>query len=406
MPSTSSQSNFLFDDRMYRTSNNFDTFPYIDQGIPLMSPINPNTKLYPTSTRNYFNIDLLNEGNYHIPLSMQNYNMFRQPGGILHSGYMTSPGNYDMAGLSLTPNKEIALHNKILINESDLIGMQNYNLARNSNYQLLEASKKEEYKNDMKNMNISASAASGSSNNNVNNLIDYSEIQNHKRKLSEMNRKPSLDLTKINENEVGKFFQQSLVRKESDSNNNMPSDSKASLNLQLPSEFSAIAMKAEEAPARTDDKEQDIYQPSKSDSENIREDSKSISNDNNEDYQIVPIQEGDRFHTEEYKEHLQGDSSHVSKNYDTISVSNTSVKSFNEENNSILINESNINRYDVLNMYNTSNVNRDNITNKSTVDMTNLTPQQLQQMQQHETKAILNISPKSAFVKMKCIQKN
>jgi hypothetical protein len=59
-----------------------DIYPYIMDStcLPMVSPINPSARLYPTSTRNYFNIDLLNS-------------------------------NYDNA------NKEINLTDKIVIND-------------------------------------------------------------------------------------------------------------------------------------------------------------------------------------------------------------------------------------------------------------------------------------------------
>jgi len=50
---------------------------YIDHSIPLFSPINPSFKLYPPSTRNYFNIDLLSNYNIVLPgitINQNNYN--------------------------------------------------------------------------------------------------------------------------------------------------------------------------------------------------------------------------------------------------------------------------------------------------------------------------------------------
>jgi hypothetical protein len=424
MPSTTSQSNFIFDDRMYRTSNNFDTFPYIDQGLPPMSPINPNAKLYPTSTRNYFNIDLLNEGNYQIPLTMQNYNIFRQTGGmgVPSTGYITSPNNYDMAGLAmaplqqqnmaLTPNKEITLHNKILINESDLIGIQNYNLTRNSNYQYLEASKKEEYKNDIKNMNIttvSASSNIASGNHNANNLIDYSEIQMHKRKSAAINKKPSLDLTMINENEVGKIFKRSLVRKESDLSVNIPVNASVEDNLVTSSNYQSVAIKSEENQEKIDRTQEieDINKSSQSINNNLHEEnkpveSKSSPNELNEYNQTMQMHESDQFNSHEDREDNQEQSIDEGKNIETISVTNTSVKSGSEDNiNTNLINESNVNRFDLINICKPSNVINDNNVNKSPSDISKLTTQQLQFSQKTDNKAMLNISPKSAFVKMK-----
>ncbi len=402
MPSTSSQSNLIFDDRIYRTSNNLDTFPYIEQGIPLMSPINPNAKIYPTSTRNYFNIDLLNEGNYQIPLTMQNYNMFRQPGGMLPStGYITSPTNFEMTGialtplqqqnLALTPNKEIALHNKILINEADLIGMQNFNMGRNKNYQLIETSKKEEYNSDMKNRNITGK---------VNNLIDYSEIQMLKRKSATLNKKPSLDLAMINENETGKIFKQSLVRSVSDlQTSKLPVIN--AVNIVPQTEYIQIEMKPQENNERNGKKSITMDSGAIGETAYLKVESKPF--EINDQYKIVPIQEGDRVYTEEEKENLQisqvSQSSQEGKNLDTISVTNTSEKSGSKEN-SHLINESNVNRSDLVNLYNLSIVNREVQINKPQSETT-FTHKQLQELQQNETKAILNISPKSAFVKMK-----
>jgi len=419
IPSTGSQTNLLFDERMYRTSN-YETFPYVEPGIPLMSPINPNAKIYPTSTRNYFNIDLLNEGNYQIPISMQNYNMLRQSGhGLLpSSGYISSPSNFEMTGigltplqqqnLQLTPNKEIALRNKILINESDMIGIQNNYLARNCAYQLLEASKKEEYLNEeglknIKNTNIPVIG---------NSLLDYAEMQLHKAKTATLLKKPSLDLTMINENETGNIFKQSLGRTGVDSQatgqSNIPTIKMQQDIQQLP----AIAPVDQETGGRSGNLKDEIQKetetemnnPSDQNISNIKksEDSNLI---NYEEHIILPIQSEERSHEEEKRSLRYTPILFESKNAETISVTNTSEKSGAEETNQNIINEPNINRFDLINMYNLTNttINREGVINKPQSEQqdSNINLDQTNQILQHETKAILNISPKSAFVKMK-----
>jgi hypothetical protein len=126
------------------------------------------------------------------------------------------------------------------------------------------------------------------------------------------------------------------------------------------------------------------------------------SNTNNktgsiEESNVIPLHIGDNFATEEDEiKHLEISSR---KSIETISASSLSEKSEDQErnlNNINSINEANINRLSLINMYSLSNVNKDNQFNKHQVETTSTT-QQLQQ----ESKAILNISPKSAFVKMK-----
>jgi len=401
MPSTNSQSNLMYDDRMYRSSHNCETYPYIDPGLPLMSPINSNTKLYPTSTRNYFNVDFLNEGNYQLPLTVQSYNMFRQPmqGFFTASGFMTSPNNLEMTGMGLSPiqqnpqqaqNKEILLHNKILINESDLIGIQKYNTARNINFNLIETSKKEEYLNqDMRNSRNNANIPSTS-----NNLIDYSEIQMLKKKSSDLIKRPSLDLAAINDNETGSIFKQSLGRNvnELQPGNILSSFSnmKANSNF-IPAESSAVLI-------RNEDKENNSLVMGRDNTVKHTVESNTINKTVSlEEFDVVPVELGDRLALEEEK--INNIEISRKKSIETISASNDSEKSEDQEsnlNNINSINEANINRLSLINMYSLSNVNKDYHINKPQVETTSAT-QQLQQ----ESKAILNISPKSAFVKMK-----
>jgi hypothetical protein len=197
--------NYGVDDRIFR----YDAYPLIEMTMPLVSPINPN-KLYPPSTRNYFNIDLLHEGNYYIPMSMHGINIVR-PNTFCTNGYSsTTPTgnekiNYNFSNIiqgSYTPNKEVNLQNKILINENaDNI----FTSAIKKEEVKLDKDGKENFKSQEKEVKIQ----------NINEFPreeDY--LLSDKKKL----KRPSLDLSLVNESETGKIFFASVTNSHNISN--------------------------------------------------------------------------------------------------------------------------------------------------------------------------------------------
>jgi hypothetical protein len=186
MLSTSPQGNYMLDDRLYR----YETFPYMDPAIPLISPIT-NAKLYPPSTRNYFNIDLLHEGNYSIPVTMPGYNIFR---ANPFNNYVSTPTGLEKINFQsqYTPNKEISMQNKILINEDE--GKIENKLERNETPSFKTAP-------------IAEKAAEVKKVEEFNEEVVPKEENTEKKKL----KRPSLDLNLVNDSETGKIFTASMV---------------------------------------------------------------------------------------------------------------------------------------------------------------------------------------------------
>ena len=175
---TSPQGNYLLDDRLYR----YETFPYMDPAIPLISPIT-NAKLYPPSTRNYFNIDLLHEGNYSIPVTMPGYNIFR---ANPFNNYVSTPTGLEKINFQsqYTPNKEISMQNKILINEDERNETPSFKTEPVAE-KAAEEKKVEEFNEE----------------------VVPKEENTEKKKL----KRPSLDLNLVNDSETGKIFTASMV---------------------------------------------------------------------------------------------------------------------------------------------------------------------------------------------------
>lgn len=168
-------SNMIIDDKLFFREG----YPYLDSQLPLVSPINPKAMLYPTSTRNYFNIDLLHN-NYDY-----SSNLFK-----------TTPLNKQM----LTPHfpftpkdiHVINLQNKILINDDTEFQQNIENLEK----ELIEKENKENLEketNPIKNENTDSN--------------DQFKFTYLKKKSS----KPSIDLCVVNESETNKIFAQSVA---------------------------------------------------------------------------------------------------------------------------------------------------------------------------------------------------
>jgi hypothetical protein len=178
------QANYIMDDRLYR----YDNFPYMDP-IPLISPIT-NAKLYPPSTRNYFNIDLLQEGSYSIPVVLPGYNIFRtNPFNNLNNFVSTPTGIEKVTFTPYTPNKEVSMQNKILINDDNKLESQETpQFKQNNSSQSNENIKKVEDFYDQ--------------------IKDTSDKENtNKKKL----KRPSLDLNLVNTSDTGKIFSASIA---------------------------------------------------------------------------------------------------------------------------------------------------------------------------------------------------
>lgn len=193
------QANYIMDDRLYR----YDNFPYMDP-IPLISPIT-NAKLYPPSTRNYFNIDLLQEGNYTIPVALPGYNIFRaNPFNNFNNFVSTPTGIEKVTFTPYTPNKEVSMQNKILINDDNkLDSQQTPQFKQNNSSQPNEAVKKVEDFYDQ--------------------IKDISDKENTNTKKL---KRPSLDLNLVNTSDTGKIFSDSIAnsylsKNEKDTNINL-----------------------------------------------------------------------------------------------------------------------------------------------------------------------------------------
>lgn len=287
-------------------------YPYLDTNVPLVSPINPNTKLYPTSTRNYFNIDLLPEGGISVPYG---YNVFRH-------GYLLTPvGNVLRAQegqpliptFTQTPNKEVNLQNKILINNEET--SINQELQRNDT----PSFRPDEYIEDKIKQDISHSGMKEENEENSNNNKLIGSRRNSK--------KPKLDLNIVNESETGKIFAQSVVNS-----------------------YQTIG-------TGSHDKDKNNFVPTIFNNQDLNL-TKKEENNNDEN---IPSNESNSSKTiSQNQQNLNDDAS----------VTNISDKSGNK---SLLINNPNL-------------VNKYTLTNRSNTPV---------------SKASLNISPRSAFVKMK-----
>lgn len=175
-------------DRMYK----FESFPYMEGGIPLISPINP-SKLIPPSTRNHFNIDLLHEGNFYSG-GFSHFNNFlcrNNSAGTNNVGgsFLSTPTNADMKinfgnftpSNHHTPNKEVTLHNKIVINNNEV--------------EKVERTLTPSFKplNEEEKVNITE----------INLIKEETEKKKPKR--------PSIDLNLVNDSETGKIFYASMA---------------------------------------------------------------------------------------------------------------------------------------------------------------------------------------------------
>jgi hypothetical protein len=175
--------NFMIDDRLFR----YDNYPsFMDSAMPLISPINlnPNTKLYPTSTRNYFNIDILHDTNY-LPMTIQGYNIFR-PYTSSANNFITTPTgqnekiNYNQP---FTPNKEVSMANKILITNNEVEEVDKIERTLTPSFKPID---REEKNKEM-----------GGRDEN---------LDTSKKKL----KRPSLDLNLVNTSETGNIFSASV----------------------------------------------------------------------------------------------------------------------------------------------------------------------------------------------------
>ena len=208
-PLTSTHNSYILDDRLYR----YDTFPYMDPTMPLISPINPNAKLYPPSTRNYFNIDLLYEGNYTLPIAMPGYNIFRaNPFNV--NNFITTPTNLEKISFNAfsTPNKEVSMQNKILINEEEEVEKLDRTMTPSfkpisSDVMKVEEKPLEESTEKKENREIDFKEKDKLELNNKPEQIP--EFISDRKKI----KRPSIDLNLINSSETGRIFSESVANK-------------------------------------------------------------------------------------------------------------------------------------------------------------------------------------------------
>jgi hypothetical protein len=212
------QANYIMDDRLYR----YDTFPYMDP-IPLISPIT-NAKLYPPSTRNYFNIDLLQEGNYSIPVALPGYNIFRpNPFNNLNNFVSTPTGIEKVTFAPYTPNKEVSMQNKILINDDNKLERQ-----------------------DTPQFKQSASTQPNETDKNVEDFYEHNKDISDKENTDKKKlKRPSLDLNLVNTSDTGKIFSASVVN--SYLNKNVP-DANTNINQPQPENINLINQQSQNPP--------------------------------------------------------------------------------------------------------------------------------------------------------------
>jgi hypothetical protein len=212
------QANYIMDDRLYR----YDTFPYMDP-IPLISPIT-NAKLYPPSTRNYFNIDLLQEGNYSIPVALPGYNIFRpNPFNNLNNFVSTPTGIEKVTFAPYTPNKEVSMQNKILINDDNKLERQ-----------------------DTPQFKQSASTQPNETDKNVEDFYEHNKDISDKENTDKKKlKRPSLDLNLVNTSDTGKIFSASVVN--SYLNKNV-TDTNTNINQPQPDNINLINQQSQNPP--------------------------------------------------------------------------------------------------------------------------------------------------------------
>ncbi len=198
-PLLASQS-YLLDDRFFRGEN----FPF-DPTLPLISPINPNLKLYPPSTRNYFNIDLLGDANYSLPVAIPGYNIFRQNP---FRDFVPTPTNFDKISFnqSFTPSKEVSMQNKILINEEK-------ELERTMTPSF-KPIKTDEKQIEVSNLDLKKDQGEALETSETQREQVFKSDPGEKKKL----KRPSLDVNLIENSETGKIFSASIANSYGKSN--------------------------------------------------------------------------------------------------------------------------------------------------------------------------------------------
>ena len=169
----SQRENFIFDDKLQRTIP-IDSLGFIDQPIPLISPINTSTRLYPQSTRNHFNIDMTSE-----ETESQTFNQNYLGKSKMKFNFNPPP----KTEFQYAPyNKEITLHNKILINEASL---ESYSTPNFKDFKYNNPDKENEFTTN--------------------------EEFSIKEKKKNSTIRPTLDLNLINDNEISNLFSESVV---------------------------------------------------------------------------------------------------------------------------------------------------------------------------------------------------
>jgi hypothetical protein len=179
--STNSQrEHFIFEDKLHQRTLQIDPLNFIDQPIQMISPINTNTRLYPQSTRNHFNIDMTT---HDTQTQIHNQNIFRKSKINFNTGISTLSNSDLQQILYFPPNKEITLHNKILINDVSMEANSTPNFKDSKN----------EIPENEKEL-----------------ILDEKSIS-FKEKMRNKLIRPSIDLNLINDNDLSKMFTESVL---------------------------------------------------------------------------------------------------------------------------------------------------------------------------------------------------
>jgi hypothetical protein len=209
------QRDYLIEDRFFKT----DSYPF-DLSLPLVSPINPNMKLYPPSTRNYFNIDMLGEPSTHYPgyqfSNYPAYNIFR-PNPF--RDYVSTPTYMEKITFNpnLTPSKEISMQNKILINEEHELertltpSFKPINEDKPLDVVNLDLKKRIEKESQEAEKNVSKE---NETEKNLDKLGEIQDIEKNSHQPNEIKKKlkrPSIDMSLIEDSETGKIFSASIA---------------------------------------------------------------------------------------------------------------------------------------------------------------------------------------------------
>jgi hypothetical protein len=215
-PLLASQRDYLLEDRFFKT----DSYPF-DPSLPLVSPLNPNMKLYPPSTRNYFNIDILAEPNTNTYpgypyANYPVYNIFR-PNPF--RDYVSTPTNEKITfNPNLTPSKEVSMQNKILINEeNELERTLTPSFKPISEDKPLEVVnlelKKQKDKETNQNPIVVSKVNEFERKTETNEELSEKDVKNipqtfeNKKKI----KRPSIDMNLIEDSETGKIFSASIA---------------------------------------------------------------------------------------------------------------------------------------------------------------------------------------------------